>query len=122
MSSPELPLLWMRCCGVQASLLQGVLPACRKQRAKAQVFGCGSIVPFMMHDPIGCRNRPFRTWTIQQVQVGARFDRPFLHHPKIPARQAGAFYLDGQIFELPAAGQFPAWLPWLRNLDNGRAD
>ena len=115
-------MLRVRPCLIVASLPQGLLPACGEQWAEAQVFGRGQIVPFMVHDPIGGRDRPFWAGAFHELQGRARFDRAFLDDPDIPACEAGAFHLYRQIFDLPATGEFPAGLSGLRNLHDGRTD
>lgn len=105
-----------------ASFPQALLPACGKESAETQVFGSGQIVPLMVHDPVGGRDRPFRARSFHELQPRARFDRAFLDDPEIPACEAGAFDLYRQIFDLPATGEFPTGLPGLRNLYHGRAD
>ena len=84
------------------------------------MFGRGQIVPFMVHDPIGGRDRPFWAGAFHELQGRARFDRAFLDDPEIPACEAGAFHLYRQIFDLPATGEFPTGLSGLRNLHDGR--
>ena len=84
------------------------------------MFGRGQVVSFMVHDPIGGRDRPFWAGAFHELQGRARFDRTFLDDPDIPACEAGAFHLYRQIFDLPAAGEFPAGLSGLRNLHDGR--
>ena len=86
------------------------------------MFGGGSIVPFMVHGPIGGCDGPFRTGSIDETKPVLRLDRSFLQHTEIPAGETCAFNLHGQILDPPAPGQFPAGLSGLRNLDDGRAD
>lgn len=85
------------------------------------MFGRGQVVAFMVHDPIGGCDGPFRAGAFHELQTRARFDHALLDHPDIPACEAGAFHLYGQIFDLPATGEFPAGLSGLRNLHDGRA-
>ncbi len=86
------------------SLPQGVLPACGEQGTQAQSFGCRPIFTLMVHDPIGGSDGPFRAGAIHELKRRIRFDRAFLEDPKIPSCEAGAFNLQGQILDAPAAG------------------
>ena len=55
------------------------------------MFGCGSIVPFVVHDPVGGCDRPFRVGAFPELQLRARFERAFLDDPEIPPCEAGPF-------------------------------
>lgn len=107
---------------VLPSLAHGLAPTCGEEGTEAQLLGGGSIMPVMVHDSIGGCDGPFRAGTLKEAEKVAGLDRTFLKDAKIPAGETGAFHLQGQILHLPAARQFPAGLPGLRNLYEGRAD